>query len=338
MRLRVGLAGYGYWGPNLARALNSLNGAEFCAVAEKSEHRLHIAKALYSDLITFQSVEELITSKEVDAIVIAMPAKTHESVAKLALEAGLHVLVEKPMVFSAKVGIELENIAKKNGLVLMPGHTFVYNDSIVWAKNYIKEGKLGKILNIYSQRLNLGQLRHDINVVWNLAPHDVSLFDFLLGERVKSVSATGSSISREGIEDLAFIALTYESGIIAHSHVSWLDPTKTRKVTVIGTSGMLIIDDTRSERRIEIHEKYIEKVEEVAPTYNNFNASLHSGNVSSPMFNFREPLLVELQDFVDSILQNQLPRANSTDGVWVAKVLQAVDKSIRQNGSSFEVR
>jgi predicted dehydrogenase len=219
----------------------------------------------------------------------------------------------------------------------MPGHTFIYNDAVLWAKKYIKEGKLGDILNLYSQRLNLGQLRRDVNVVWNLAPHDVAVFDFLLEDRVKSVSATGSSFAHEGIEDLAFLSLTYNSGVIAHTHVSWLDPTKTRRITIIGTKGMLVIDDTRIEKRIEIHEKYIQNSEKVAPTYNNFNVSLHSGEVIYPKFDFREPLKVELQDFVDCILLNRLPQANSTDGIWVARVLQAADASIRQDGTSFEI-
>ena len=335
--LRIGLAGFGYWGPNLARALNSLEGAKFSAIAEKSTMKLNEAIEIYEGISTFQSVEDLINSKSIDAIVIAMPASTHEYVSKLALDAGLHVLVEKPMVFSPDIGIELENIANKNNLVLMPGHTFIYNDAVLWAKKYIKEGKLGDILNLYSQRLNLGQLRRDVNVVWNLAPHDVAVFDFLLEDRVKSVSATGSSFAHEGIEDLAFLSLTYNSGVIAHTHVSWLDPTKTRRITIIGTKGMLVIDDTRIEKRIEIHEKYIQNSEKVAPTYNNFNVSLHSGEVIYPKFDFREPLKVELQDFVDSILLNRLPQANSTDGIWVARVLQAADASIRQDGTSFEI-
>ena len=335
--LRVGLAGFGYWGPNLARALNSLEGAQFAAIAENSPAKLSDAKEIYGNISTFQSVEDLIESSSIDALVIAMPANTHEYVSKMALDAGLHVLVEKPMVFSPKVGIDLEDIAKRKNLVFMPGHTFIYNDAVIWAKNYINEGRLGDILNLYSQRLNLGQLRRDVNVIWNLAPHDVAMFDFLLEDRVRSVSATGSSFAHEGVEDLAFLSLTYRSGVIAHTHVSWLDPTKTRKITIIGTKGMLIIDDTRTENRVEIHEKYIQNSEKVAPTYNNFNVSLHSGEVIYPKFDFREPLKVELQDFVDSILLNRLPQANSTDGIWVARVLQAADASIRQSGTSFEI-
>ena len=325
--LRVGLAGFGYWGPNLARALNSLEGAQFAAIAENSPAKLSDAKEIYGNISTFQSVEDLIESSSIDALVIAMPANTHEYVSKMALDAGLHVLVEKPMVFSPKVGIDLEDIAKRKNLVFMPGHTFIYNDAVIWAKNYINEGRLGDILNLYSQRLNLGQLRRDVNVIWNLAPHDVAMFDFLLEDRVRSVSATGSSFAHEGVEDLAFLSLTYRSGVIAHTHVSWLDPTKTRKITIMSFGTHEELPD----------EKYIENLEKVAPTYKNFNASLHSGEVIYPKFDFREPLKVELQDFVDSILLNRLPQANSTDGIWVARVLQAADASIRQSGTSFEI-
>jgi predicted dehydrogenase len=335
--LRVGLAGYGYWGTNLARAIGSTKNARLCAIADSSNASLEEATSNIKELQTFQLVEDLISSKLIDALIIATPAKSHSDITSKALRAGLHVLVEKPMVMDPEIGIKLREIARSKNLVLMPGHTFIYNDAILWAKEYISSGRLGKILNIYSQRLNLGQLRRDVNVVWNLAPHDIAIFDFLLDSRAKTVSATGSAVTQLGVEDLAFLSLTYNSGVVAHSHVSWLDPNKTRKITIIGTKGMLIIDDTNPGKRIEIHEKFAENIGEGSPSLPKYDISLKSGEISTPTIVFREPLKVEIQDFIDSILNHREPMASSTDGIWVAKVLKAANDSMASSGRSIEV-
>lgn len=336
-KVRIGLAGFGYWGPNLARAISNQKNAKLVAIADANLSSLNKASEQFFGIETYEDYLLMLKNETIDAIVVAMPAKMHEVAALDSIKSGKHVLVEKPMVLNPKVGENLAEIAKIKNLIIMPGHTFVYNDLIVWAKAYISDGCLGKILNIYSQRLNLGQLRNDVNVVWNLAPHDISIFDYLLNSRPISVSATGASITQEGIEDVAFLSVKYHRNIIAHLHVSWLDPTKTRKITIIGTKGMMIIDDANSEFRIQIHEKFVEKIDEAAPSFGEHLFSLHSGDVKIPKVKFREPLILEIEDFVTAIIEKRSPRATIEDGIWVARTLSAAEKSISAGGASITV-
>jgi predicted dehydrogenase len=336
-KLKIGLAGFGYWGPNLARAVGNQKVAMLSGIAEADESKLAKAKSIYPECVGYQSVSEMITSGRVEAVIIATPAETHDEVAKEAIENNLHVLVEKPMSMDPHKGLLLQEIAKNKNLVFMPGHTFIYNDAIIWAKEYLKSGQLGEVLNVYSQRLNLGQLRKDVNVVWNLAPHDISIFDYLLDSRVASVSATGASITQPNIEDVAFISLQYKNGVIGHSHVSWLDPSKTRKITIIGTKGMLVVDDTSPDAKIQIHEKFAYRSEDSAPAFGEHSFTLRSGDIKIPNIRVREPLFVEIEDFVQAAITGAIPRSTSEDGIWVAKVLKAIDQSVAQGGSPVQV-
>ena len=336
-KLRIGLAGFGYWGPNLARAINGQDAAMLSGIAEEDESKLAKAKLIYPESVGFKSVSEMILSGKVDAVIIATPAETHDDVAREAIENNLHALIEKPMSTDPNKGLSILEIAMNKNLVYMPGHTFIYNDAILWAKDYIKSGQLGEVLNVYSQRLNLGQLRKDVNVVWNLAPHDISIFDFLLDSRVVSVSATGAAITQPGIEDIAFISLQYESGVIGHSHVSWLDPSKTRKVTIIGTKGMLVIDDTSADAKVQVHEKFAFKSEDSAPTFGEYSFGLRSGDVKIPNIRVREPLFVEIEDFVRAVNSGEAPKSTAEDGIWVAKVLKAIDESMARGGTPVEL-
>lgn len=336
-KLRIGLVGFGYWGPNLARAINNQDLATLSAIVDADETKLNKAKSIYPNCSGFRSFSEMYLSGKVDAVVIATPAETHDSVAREAIENNLHVLVEKPMSIDPNIGLSTLNIAVKKKLILMPGHTFVYHDAIKWAKDYIMSGQLGDVLNIYSQRLNLGQLRKDVNVVWNLAPHDISIFDYLLDSRVTTVSATGAAITQPGIEDIAFVSIRYENGVIAHSHVSWLDPSKTRKITIIGTKGMLVLDDTSPDAKIQIHEKFAYKSEESAPAFGEYSFGLRSGDVKIPNIRVREPLFVEIEDFVRAINLGITPKSKAEDGISVAKVLNAIDASIDEGGAPIQL-
>ena len=338
MNLKFGLAGFGYWGPNLARTIHNSENVDLVAIADSDESNLIRAKENYPKINIFASIEEMLMSCKIDALVVAVPARLHEEGIKLALKYKVHVLAEKPMVIDPQVGSDLLEKFNKENLILMPGHTFIYNQAIIWAKKYIKEGNLGELFNIYTQRLNLGQLRRDVNVVWNLAPHDVSIIDFLLDSRVASVSATGLAITNPKIVDVAFINLKYENGVSAHVHVSWLDPTKTRKITIIGSKGMLILDDTSLEAPIQIHEKYAEKIETTSNDFNPRSYALRSGDVRFPKILFIEPLKSEIEDFRDSIILKREPKVKTVDGVWVAKVLEAVDESISGEGMPVKVR
>jgi len=217
--LKFGLAGFGYWGPNLARTIHNSENVDLVAITDSDESNLTRAKENYPRIDFFRSIEEMLINCKIDALVVAVPARLHEEFIKLALKYKVHVLAEKPMVIDPQVGSDLLEKFNKENLILMPGHTFIYNQAIIWAKNYIKEGNLGELFNIYTQRLNLGQLRRDVNVVWNLAPHDVSIIDFLLDSRVNSVSATGLAITNPKIVDVAFV----ETPWCTETHLFW-DP------------------------------------------------------------------------------------------------------------------
>ena len=336
-KVSIGLIGFGYWGPNLARAVAKQDNAFLATIVETDASRLSQARSEYPDVELFENLDEAIASLKFEAAIIATPALTHEDISEKLLTSDIHLLVEKPMIINPKIGMKLSKIALSSKLIYMPGHTFLFNEAIVWAKNYIDSGSLGKVLNIYSQRLNLGQLRSDVNVIWNLAPHDVSIFDYLLNSRVKTVSATASSVINPSLVDLAFISLEYESGVIAHSHISWLDPSKTRKTTIIGTKGMLVIDDTSQNRKIEVHEKFAKKTLKNAPSFEEYSFELYSGPVHYPQIELKEPLYLEIREFVDAILISKPPRANFEDGIRVSKILCAVDKSISCGGSKIEV-
>jgi len=335
-KLKVGLAGFGYWGPNLARVINSHENATLFAIAESNNLRINMARKLYPKSQIFESGIDLILSKTVDALVVALPPNQHDEMAQVAINNGIHVLLEKPMIMDTILGVQLLEKAQKNNLILMPGHTYIYNGLVTWAKEYIESTKLGEVLYLYSQRLNLGQVRQDVNAVWSLAPHDIAIFDYLTSSRATSVSATGISDKSE-LENTAFINLNYQNGSTAHAHISWLNPTKTRKITIVGSKGMLVIDDMKSNNQIEIHEKYISE-----SRYNSIHGrenslSVNSGPITTISLNVSEPLLLEISDFIESILKNKSPKATSEDGIWVTKVLMASNHSIKLGGNRVEI-
>jgi len=335
-KIKIGLAGFGYWGPNLARVINTHKNAQFIAIAESNKFRTELAMQLFPNVKIYKSALDLIHSKTIDAIVVALPSNQHDEIAKAAINNGVHILIEKPMIMNVFAGRQLIKIAQKNNLIVMPGHTYMYSGLITWVKQYLESGKLGDILYMYSQRLNLGQLRQDVNAVWSLAPHDVSIFDYLTGERAIRVSATGFS-DNTGIENTAFISLNYKNSKIAHTHISWLNPTKTRKITIVGTKGMLIIDDTKLNNQIEIHEKFITNTSDTSNSKNEFLYSINSGSVTSVSLTIQEPLLLEVSDFIESIIEGRSPKATAEDGLSVAKVLTAASQSIRLGGKPVEI-
>jgi len=336
-KIKIGLIGFGYWGPNLARAIAKQEFGELVCIVESNNDNAIRAKIEFPNVTVVGDLEIAIKQNLFSAAVVATPAMSHEIIAEKLLLGKKHILVEKPMMINYKNGIRLSKIALESNLIYMPGHTFLFNKAVVWTKNYLNSGKLGKVLNIYSQRLNLGQLRKDVNVIWNLAPHDISIFDYLVGSRVKSVSATASSVTDPNIFDLAFISLEYDNGLMAHAHISWLDPTKTRKTTVIGSEGMLVIDDTNSSNKIEIHEKFAKKMKTIAPRYEEFLFEVNSGDVWYPKLSYEEPLFLEVKEFIECIAGLKLPFLDSTDGISVAKVLSAANESAACGGSRITI-
>ena len=335
-KIKIGVAGFGYWGPNLARVISKNKNAQFIAIAESNDSRIDLARELYPDVKIFESTLELILSRTIDALVVALPSNQHDEIAEAAINNGVHVLIEKPMTMDIFLGTQLAKIAQENNLVLMPGHTYIYNDLITWAKKYIESNKLGEILYLHSQRLNLGQIKQDVNAVWSLAPHDISIFDYLTGSRATDVSATGFS-EKNGIENTAFISLNYKNKIFAHTHISWLNPTKTRRITIVGSNGMLVIDDTKSNNQIEIHEKYVTEAMANLDKKRENIYSVKSGSITLVTLSVTEPLLLEVSDFIESILEGRNPKATAEDGLWVAKVITAANQSIKLGGNLVEI-
>ncbi len=355
---RVGVVGAGYWGPNLIRNLAELPGAPLAAVCDKQASRLEYVHARYPGVRLYDSFDALLESPEIDAVAIATPAETHARLAKQALERGKHVFVEKPLATTSAACLELAALAQARGLVLMVGHTFLHNDAVRWMKARLEAGELGEVLYLYSRRLNLGQVRQDINVVWNLAPHDISIMLYLLDERPARVTCAGHCFLQPGVEDVAF--LTLEFGTLpgssarraAHIHVSWLDPNKVREVVVVGSKKMIVYDDVDPDHMIQVYDKGVDRVpvvtagstngtatdpRERAETFGEFKLLLRTGDLLVPKIRFAEPLRNEMAHFVECVETGTEPLTGWLNGLEVVRVLEAADASLRAGGRPVEV-
>ena len=358
---RVGVVGAGSWGPNLIRNLAELPGSPLAAVADANPTRLDYIRARYPAVALYDAGATLFNAPGIDAVVIATPAETHYALAREALLAGKHVFVEKPLATSGTQCLELARIAHDCGLTLMAGHTFVHNDALRWTKQQLDAGTLGDVHYLYSRRLNLGQIRQDINVVWNLAPHDISIMGFLLDARPNRVSCAGYAYIQNGVEDVAFITLEYPPATptgtprSAHIHVSWLDPHKVREVVVVGTRQMIVYDDVDADRVIQVYDKGVDRVpvpestsgtpgghattdpRERAETYGEFKLLLRWGDLHIPRLRLGEPLRNEMAHFVHCVATGARPITDAVNGWEVVRVLEACDASLRARGAPVEI-
>ena len=256
-RLRVGIIGYGYWGPNLTRNFYELPSAELVAVADLKEERREQARSKYPQIGLTSDYQGLF-NLGLDAVVVATPPATHHQIARECLEHNLHVLVEKPMTLTTQDAEDLIQLADSKGLILMVGHTFIYNSAILALKQLIDSGELGKIYYLDAARLNLGLFQRDSNVLWDLAPHDISILLYLLGQVPISVSAQGMCCVSAGIYDIAYLNLIFPDNIPAYIHVSWLDPCKVRRITVVGSKKMAVLNDVENEQKVKIYDKGVD--------------------------------------------------------------------------------
>lgn len=339
--IKFGLIGVGYWGPNLARNINQVEGGSLSWVCDQSEKALAGVCKNYSQVCTTASYEEMLRNSDVDAVVVATPAGTHYEIAKACLDAGKHVLVEKPLAGSSAECEDLIERASRKSLVLMVGHTFLYSPPVLKLKEYIDAGELGDIYYAYSTRANLGQIRKDVNALWNLAPHDVSILLYLFGRAPVSVNAKGISYIQEGIEDVVFMYLDFPDRISAHVHLSWLDPGKIRKMTVVGSQKMIVYDDANAEAKIQIFDKGVTKVANTGAEkfgdFGEFQLLLRAGDVHIPKIPATEPLKLECQHFADCIKNETKPRTDGEHGKQVVQVLEAAQKSLKSGGVPVEV-
>ena len=332
--LKVGIIGFGYWGPNLTRNFYDLPVSELVAIADMKEDRLERARSLYPNIVLSKDYKELF-NLELDAVVISTPPATHYGIAKDCLEHGLHVLVEKPMTLNSQHAQVLIDLAHSKDLILMVGHTFEYNSAVLALKKYIESGELGDIYYIDAARLNLGLFQRDSNVLWDLAPHDISILLYLMGEKPLAVSAQGMPCIFENIYDVAYLNLVFPNRVSAFIHVSWLDPCKVRRVTVVGSKKMIVYNDIENDQKLKIYDKGV-----VDPVYTDgfgeFHCNYRTGDIVIPSIRTIEPLRQECQHFLNCIVTHTEPCSCGEDGLKVVKIIEAAQHSIR-NGSTQEV-
>jgi len=339
--ISVGIVGAGYWGPNLVRSFAETPGCEVRYVCDLRQDLLaKIAKRFHQVKVTTR-FDDLLNDPEVDGVVIATPAATHADMAARALNAGKHVLVEKPLAHEVEAGENLVRLAETQNRILMVGHTFEFNPAVRKLKDIIRDPTFGDVVYLYSRRVNLGVLRHDVNALWNLAPHDVSIILYLFEEYPRAVIAHGLAHIRKGVEDVAFMYLEFPSGKIAHVHVSWLDPSKVRNMTVIGSRRMAVYDDLDSEARLKIYDHGFEiepitsGIDHSDPASYRFRA--RAGDIICPNIAWKEPLSVECQHFIEVIRSGGVSLTDGENGLRVVRVLDAATLSMRQQGKRVEI-
>jgi len=334
--MNVAIAGCGYWGPNLIRNFNALSDCEVVKVCDHDQNRLSHIKSLYNKIEITTDFDEIISSDTIDAVAIATPVCFHYEMAKKSLEAGKHTFIEKPMASSVAECQELVDIAKKKKLILMVGHTFVYSTPVRKIKEIIDSGELGQLQYISSRRLNLGLFQKDINVAWDLAPHDISIILYIMNELPVSVNCQGKAHVNPNIEDITNMTLNFQGKGLATVQSSWLDPNKIREFTFVGDKKMLVYDDLEPIEKIKVYDKRVE-----APphydTFAEFQYSYYYGDMYSPYLKLVEPLKVECQHFLDCIATGETPLSSGVDGLQVVQILEASSQSLAKAGAAVPI-
>jgi predicted dehydrogenase len=328
----VGVVGCGYWGPNLVRNFKSLPNCELRSMCDLSEARLNHMRGLYPDVQGTTDFGHMLNGVGVDAVVVAAPVKHHFPLAKAALLAGKHTLIEKPMASSSAECEELIEIAQSKGLVLMVGHTFLYSAAVRKIAEIVQAGDLGEIRYINSRRLNLGLFQKDINVAWDLAPHDISIILHILEEFPQAVNCQGNAHVTPGIEDVTNISLTFRHKRFATIQSSWLEPRKVREMTIVGTRRMIIYDDVQTNEKIRIYDTRVERPPH-HDTFAEFHYSYHYGDMYIPYLKQEEPLRGECQHFLECIEKGTEPLTSGHKGLELVKILEAASASLKEHGA-----
>ena len=326
--LRVAVIGAGYWGPNLIRNFSEAPGAEPVAVADLSDDRLRGVRKRYPSIRTTTDHREILGDPTIDAVVIATPISTHRPLVLEAFAAGKHVLVEKPLAGSSADGEAMVRASERAGKTLMVGHTFVYNPAVTAIRKIIDGGDLGRIHYIDSQRVNLGLHQFDLNVLWDLGPHDVSITLYWLGEEPSWVQCTGGSFIQKDIEDVVWLTMGFPSGAVAHAHLSWLAPGKVRTMTVIGSQKMAVYDDVTSVEKVKVFDQGVERLEP-----DELRRAYRAGDILSPRVSVTEALQVEAQHFIECVRTGKTPISDGQAGLRVVRVLEAGMRSLRGGGA-----
>jgi predicted dehydrogenase len=339
--VRIGVVGYGYWGPNLVRNFAETNGAEVAAVADLDTNKLATVKRRFPAVQTTTNLNDLLSDSSIDAVAIATPVNTHYELAMAALKAGKHVWVEKPMTETSEQARQLIDEAQKRNLVLLVDHTFIYTGAVTKMKGLIASGDVGRVLYYDSVRVNLGLFQRDVSVISDLAVHDFSILDYLLGEHPVAVSANGTNHFPGTPENLAYVTLFYDSGTIAHTSVSWLAPVKVRQIYLGGTKKMITYDDLEPTEKIKVYDKGVsftddpEKIQEMRVGY-------RTGDMWAPKLDETEALRLEGAHFVDCIVNNKVPKTDGQLGLRVVELIEATSRSmrrkVRRNGETVDIQ
>lgn len=334
-KIKVGVIGYGYWGPNLVRNLLEVRSCSLLAVADLNGERLSHLHGCYPQVTVTQDYRDLF-AMGIDALVIATPPSTHFPLASEALLQGLHVMVEKPLALSTQNAQALVDLARKRDRVLMVGHTFIYNPAVQALKKMILSDELGSVHYIDTARLSLGLFQRDLNVIWDLAPHDISILLDLLGTRPTKVWARGTACVQRNVEDVAYLTLEFPNSILAHIHLSWLDPNKIRRITVVGSKKMVVYDDVETNEKLRVYDKGVE-CPPYTDSYSAFQFAYRYGDITIPYINFVEPLRLECQHFVECVSTGQRPQTDGQMGLEVVRIIEAAQKSLKNLGQQEEL-
>jgi predicted dehydrogenase len=332
--VRVAVVGLGYWGPNLVRNLHEVDGADAVLVCDARGSSVDTIRRRFPALRGTTRFGDVLADPEVDAVAIATPVSTHFPLAEAALKAGKHVFVEKPLAASSIEAERLLRLASRLGLVLMPGHTFLYSPPVVTIEQLIRSGELGDIYFISTSRVNLGLHQTDVSVVWDLGPHDFSILQYWLGESPSAVSALSRGCIIPGTPDVTFVNLEYRSQAIAHVELSWLAPSKLRRTTIVGSQKMVVYDDTSNEP-VRVFDSGVNLPD--PESFGEYRLTYRTGDIVSPNIGAAEPLGLEMQDFCSAIRTGEHPRSSASIGLEVVRVIEAVDRSLELDGAKVRI-
>ena len=341
--VRIGAVGLGYWGPNLARAWSGLEETELAWLCDLDEGRLERFGRTFPEARTTTDLDEMLADETLEAVAIATSAPSHASLALRAIDAGKHVFVEKPLALTAEDARAMGAAAANAGVLLVVGHLLVHHPAVAKLKELVESGRLGRTHYLYTNRVNLGQVRSDENALWSLGAHDISVLLHLVGQKPESVAAQGQCFIHEGVEDIVFGTLRFPDGIIAHLHLSWLDPNKTRKVTIVGSEGMAVFDDMNPDEKVKIFDKGVEH----SGTGNGPSAwqpasygeyvQLRQGDTYAPRISSEEPLRLEARHFARCVRGEATPLAGADEGIAVIEILEALQRSLDSGGAVIPV-
>jgi len=333
--IQTAVVGTGYWGKNLVRVFYRLPGSRLSYLCDSDSANLEAAGENCPGVRLTRDYREILEDETIQAVAISTPAASHYELARAALEAGKHTFVEKPLATSVEDARNLVRLADECRRVLMVGHLMVYHPGVAKLKEMIGSGELGRIYYIYAQRVNLGVVRRDENALWSLGPHDVSIVTYLLGKTPVEVSARGACYIRKDIEDVVFMVMRFPDGVMAHVQLSWLDPHKERKLTVVGSKKMVVFDDMQASEKIKIFDKGIN----VQSDYSSYTEllALRESDILIPQLKMEEPLVIECRHFLECIANGQPCRSSGFEGLQVVKVLQAASRSLASGGEPVEL-